>query len=119
MFRLDDHGLSGLTGTFQLFSQISFQAFNLGELLLGISTTGGDVALTIFHDLADRTEEEDIEQEGEENHLNRHQRKGGIEVKKTSLRNTCFSEQKPGHGMVRWKGIETRSSEGGSAIPLH
>ena len=51
-------------------------------------------ALSVFHDLADRTEEENIEKEGEENHLNRHKRKGGIEVKKTSLRNTCFSEQK-------------------------
>ena len=109
--------LGCLTGFFQLLSQISFQTFNLSELLLGISSAGGDIALSILHDLADRTEEENIEQVGEENHLNRHQRKGGIEVKETSLRNTCFSEQKPGHGRVRWKGIETRGSEGEPKLP--
>jgi hypothetical protein len=86
--------------------------------LFGISTAGGNKALSIFHDLADRTEEESIEKEGEENHLNRHKRKGGIEVKKTSLRNTCFSEQKPGHGRVRWEGIESWISGGGHHVPL-
>ncbi len=60
LFGFGDHGLSGLPSTLQLFSQIGLELFNLSQLLLGISTTGGDKALSLFHDLADRTEEESI-----------------------------------------------------------
>jgi hypothetical protein len=100
-----------LSGTAELILKVSFESLYLLKLLLGIRTTRRDVTLTIFHDLANWPEEQGIKQEGKENHLNRHKRKSGIEVKETSLRNSCFSEQKPGHGRVRW-GKSNRSKCG-------
>ena len=47
LFGLDDGGLGRLTGSTELVLEIGFQSLYLLKLLLGISTTGGDVALTI------------------------------------------------------------------------
>jgi hypothetical protein len=70
----------------------------LSQLLLGVGAASGDKALTLLHGPSYGAEEQRIQNESEENNLNRHQRQGGIEVKKTSLRDTCFGEQKPaGH----------------------
>ena len=93
LLRLRHHLLGLLTGLLELLTQVGLEALGLGQLLLGLGTAGIDVTLPFLHCLTDRAEEQGVENEGEDHHLQRHQRQGGVEVEETSLGRACFGEQ--------------------------